>query len=96
MPKEKDANVNLRDRLNDVPMSEKYIMESYHIGSKEIIDKQLYDLVMKNLVNVQKNHRQMFEQLFDLGEYQFDVATPAQVGDTFDVFNKYRTQFPYS
>ena len=95
LPKEKDANVNLRDRLNDLLASEKYIMDGYRIGSNEIIDQQLFDLIMQNLDNAKKMHRKMLGHLFDLGEYQADTATQAQIADTFDVFTNYKVQLPY-
>ena len=96
LPKEKDANVNLRDRLNDILATEKYIMDGYRIGSNEIIDQKFFDLVMQNLDNIKNIHRKYVGHLFDLGEYQSDIATPAQITDTLDVFTKYKTQLPYS
>jgi hypothetical protein len=38
----------------------------------------------------------IFNELFNLGEYQADVATSPQVKDIFDVFNGYKTQLPLS
>lgn len=95
LPKVRDVTVNLRDRLNDVLISEKYIMQGYRIGSNEVIDQQLYDLVMKNLNGLKQIHRRMFEVLFDLGEYQADTATPSQIADTLQVFNNYKSQLSH-
>lgn len=96
LPKEKDQSVNLRDRLNDVLLSEKHMLDGYHTGSNEIIDQQFYDLVKKNIENCRLIQRKMFEQLFDLGEYQADTATPPQIEDALDMFNNYKVQLPYS
>jgi hypothetical protein len=95
LPKEKDPSFNLRDRLNDILASEKYIMDGYRIGSNELIDEQLYNLVMSNLDQIKTCHRNMLTQIFDLGEYQADMATPAQITDAYDMFNKYKVQLPY-
>lgn len=95
LPKEKDSSFNLRDRLNDVLASEKYTMDGYHIGMNELIDEQLYNLATSNLDSIKKCHRDILTKMFDLGEYQADIATPAQITDTYDVFNNYKTQLPY-
>lgn len=95
LPKEKDIGVNLRDRLNDVLLSEKHIIDGYQIGMNEVIDEQLYNIVMQNLDRNRQLQRKMFEQLFDLGEYQADTATPPQISDALDMFTNYKTQLPY-
>lgn len=95
LPKEKDPSFNLRDRLNDVLASEKYILDGYRIGSNELIDDQLFNLAMSNLDGIKQCHRNMLTKLFDLGEYQADMATPSQITDAYDMFNKYKVQLPY-
>ena len=95
LPKQKDATVNLRDRLNDVLASEKYILDGYRIGSNELIDEQLYKLVKSNSDQVEQCHRQLLTELFNLGEYQADMAVPAQIADAYDMFNNYKVQLPY-
>lgn len=96
LPKEKDSSYNLRDRLNDTLSSEKYMIEAYTTGSKEILCEQLYSLVNNNLNGIKQLQRHLFEQVFNLGEYQADVAGRQQVDDAFDMFSKYRKQLPYS
>lgn len=95
LPKVKDATVNVRDRLNDVLINEKYILNGYNTGSHEMIDQGLLNLVFQNMDRNIRIHRQILEEMFNLGEYQADIATPPQVADTFDVFNGYKTQLPY-
>lgn len=94
LPKEKDASFNVRDRLNDTLSSEKYIIEAYTTGSKEILCHNLYTLVNDNLNNVKQLQRNLFEQIFNLGEYQADTATQQQIDDSWDMFSKYQVQFP--
>jgi hypothetical protein len=95
LPKEKDPSFNLRDRLNDILLSEKYVIEGYTTGSKEILDEQLYNVVINNLNSLKQVQRHLFEELFNLGEYQSDIATPQQIADTLDIFTKYKVQLPY-
>lgn len=95
LPEKKDPTINVRDRLNDVLIDEKHILSSYFIGLNEIIDQQLFDMIKKNIENCRLLQRKMFEQMFDLGEYQPDVATPQQIEDAMDMFNNYKVQLPY-
>jgi hypothetical protein len=95
LPKEKDPTINVRDRLNDVLIDEKHMLTGYFIGLNEIIDQQLFDLVKKNVESCRLLQRKMFEQMFDLGEYQADTSTPQQIEDTLDMFNNYKVQLPY-
>ncbi len=96
LPKEKDSSYNLRDRLNDTLSSEKYIIEAYTTGSKEVLCQNLYGIINNNLNGVKQLHRHLFEELFNLGEYQADVATKQQIDDALDMFTKYQAQFPYT
>ena len=95
LPKVKDSNVNLRDRLNDVLLTEKHNLVSYQIGINEVINTDLQNVITNNRNRLQNIHTNIFTQLFDLGEYQADVATSQQIADTSQVFTNYRTQFPY-
>lgn len=94
LPKVKDANFNLRDRLNDILLTEKHNLVNYQIGINEIINDDLRSVLMNNRNNIQSAHTRFFEELFNLGEYQADVATNPQIRDIIDVFNGYRTQLP--
>jgi hypothetical protein len=96
LPKVKDTSINVRDRLNDVLDDEKRIIGAYITGLNEIIDQQLFDLIKKNIENCRLLQRKMFEQMFDLGEYQADTATPQQIEDALDMFNNYKVQLPYT
>lgn len=95
LPKVKDANINLRDRLNDVLLDEKQILVNYQIAINEAINDDLRNVLINNRNKIQSSHTEFFNEMFNLGEYQADVATNPQIRDTFDVFNGYITQLPY-
>jgi hypothetical protein len=95
LPKVKDANVNLRDRLNDILLTTKHNLVSYQIAINEIIDEDLRQCAIDNRNRNQDIHNRVFIELFNLGEYQADLATAPQVTDTFEVFTNYKTQLPY-
>jgi hypothetical protein len=60
-----------------------------------MINDDLRDLLVTNRNNIQGAHTGAFNDLFNLGEYQADVATKPQISDTLSVFNNYRTQLPF-
>lgn len=95
LPKVKDANVNLRDRLNDVLLTEKHNLVSYQVAINEIINDDLRTLISNNRNAIQEAHTRLFNEMFNLGEYQADIATAPQLADTYEVFNNYKTQFPF-
>lgn len=95
LPKVKDANVNLRDRVNDILSDEKHILTNYQIAINEVINDDLRNLLIDNRNKIQGAHTGLFNEMFNLGEYQADVATTSQVADIYDVFNGYKTQFPF-
>jgi len=94
LPKVKDVNINLRDKLNDILMVEKHNLVSYQIAINEIINDDLRNLLIDNRNKIQGMHTGFFNELFNLGEYQADVASTPQIKDTIDVFKGYKTQLP--
>ena len=94
LPKEKDVNINLRDMLNDILFFEKHNLVSYQIAINEIINDDLRNLLTENRNRIQGLHTGFFNELFNLGEYQADVATAPQIKDIYDVFNGYKIQLP--
>jgi len=95
LPKVKDPNINVRDRLNDVLATEKHNLINYQVGINEIINDDLRNLLFNNRDNLQDLHTRFFNELFNLGEYQADVAVNIQIKDTVDVFTNYKTQLPF-
>lgn len=95
LPKVKDQNLNVRDKLNDILLYEKHNLISYQIATNEIINDDLLTLLINNHNKIQEAHTSLFNELFNLGEYQADIATKPQISDIFDVFNGYKTQLPF-
>ncbi len=95
LPKTKDATMNLRDRANDVLLTEKHNLISYQTAINEIIDDDLRNIVINNRNNTQGVQVKFFNELFNMGEYKADVASTAQIADTVDTFTNYKTQLPY-
>lgn len=94
LPQVKDANINVRDQLNDILLMEKHNLVSYQIGINEMIDDQLRQIVINNRDRLQQVHTQFFYELFNLGEYQANIATKVEIQDLVDIFTGYQSQFP--
>lgn len=95
LPKVKDVNLNVRDMLNDILFYEKHNLVNYQIATNEIINDDLRVLLINNHNKIQGAHNSLFNELFNLGEYQADVASKPQISDILDVFNGYKTQLPF-
>ena len=94
LPKVKDINLNIRDKMNDILFYEKHNLVNYQIATNEMINDDLRGLLINNHNRVQAAHTNFFNELFNLGEYQADIATKPQISDIYDVFNGYKTQLP--
>lgn len=95
LPKVKDPTINVRDRLNDVLLTEKHNLISYQIGINEVVNDDLRNVVISNRNKIQDMHTRFFNEMFNLGEYQVDIATNIQISDSVQVFNNYKVQLPY-
>jgi hypothetical protein len=89
LPKVKDATINLRDRLNDMLLDEKQLLNNYQTAINEMINDDLRDLLVGNRNSIQGAQIGLYNDMFNLGEYQSDVATVQQVSDTLEIFSNY-------
>lgn len=94
LPQVKDPSFNLRDRLNDMLATEKYNLVNYQIARNEMIAPQIRKVIDQNCQRLQGLHDQFFEELFNLGEYQANIAQYPEVADAIEVFTNYKQQLP--
>lgn len=92
---QKDTTINDLDRLYDVLLHHKHMMNVYQISSTEAVDPNLYALLNTCRQRIQDQHGKVLDTLFNMGEYTADVAPPAQVKDVSAVFMGYLNQLPY-
>ncbi|MCX8131725.1 MAG: spore coat protein [Clostridia bacterium] len=96
LPKVKDATVNVRDRVNDILATEKHNLINYQTAINEAISDEFRQILINGRNDTQNLHTRVFGELFNMGEYQADVATTQQLADTVEVFTNYKSQLPYS
>ncbi|MEW9121473.1 MAG: spore coat protein [Thermotaleaceae bacterium] len=94
LPQVKDPSINVRDKLNDILLMEKHNLVSYQTGINEMINDDLRQIVIGNREQIQQIHTQFFDELFNLGEYQANIAMQKEIRDLVDIFTGYQAQFP--
>lgn len=92
---QKDKHLNDLDRLYDILLQEKHMLQTYQTASSEMVDFGLYSLMENNRQRVRQCHGRFIDTLFDMGEYTADVAPRSQVKDISEVFMGYLKQLPY-
>lgn len=91
----KDQSFNDLDRLYDVLLHEKHLLQVYQISCHEAFEPGLFQLLKDNRDRVAKQHGQITQVLFDMGEYTADAAPVAMAKDIPAVFMGYLDQLPY-
>jgi spore coat protein CotF len=96
LPQVKDANVNDRDRMQDLLAQEKYLGVAYNIAMNEAGHEELFQVFKQNHDNIHQLQRNLFNTMFKKGWYKLPVADAQAVAQTVQQFQQYQTQFPFS
>ena len=91
----KGPEMNDRDRLNDVLLTEKYLTFGLNTGLHEFSHRELYTAVKQMLNETNDAQRTVFEQMFNLGWYKLPQEEMSAVALSYQQFTNYREQFPY-
>lgn len=85
-----------RDRVNDILATEKYLTDSFNTFVLETSHRQLFNDV-KNILN--ETHdcaRNLFNVMFQEGQYKLTAAQEQDIANTQQQFSNYiQTQSPY-
>jgi spore coat protein CotF len=96
LPKVKGPEFNDRDRINDVLATVKYMTMAYNVAVNEASNDSLYQTQMNILTNLHQAQRDVYNAMSAKGWYKTDPADQQKVGQAFQQFSNYRTQFPYN
>lgn len=91
----KDANVNDRDRMQDLLATEKYLTNSYDTFLNEASHDALFQVVKQNHSKCQDLQRQVYNTMFKKGWYKLAVADAQSVSDAFNNAVKGKNQLPF-
>ncbi|RYL93548.1 spore coat protein [Sporolactobacillus sp. Y61] len=91
----KTPQMNDRDYLNDLLLSEKYMGISYVHAMQEASHQALYQDI-KSVFDATCDHqRDLYNLMFNKGWYKFESQEPQKMQQTQQQFNQYaRQQFP--
>lgn len=95
LPQVKDANVNDRDRMQDLLATEKYLSTAYNTALLEASHDGLFHIWHQNQEVCQRLQRQCFQTMFKKGWYKLPVADAQSVSHAYGQFQQYKTQFPF-
>lgn len=96
LPSVVDANVNDRDRVMDLLISEKHLSNEYNIAMAEASHDQLFQIFKKNHETVHQIQRQIWNTAFKKGWYRLPVADAQSVVTAFNKMQQRRGEFPTS
>lgn len=95
LPQVKDANVNDRDRMQDLLAQEKYLTSAYNVAMFEAGHDALYQDIKQNSDTCHQLQRQIFTLMFKKGWYKLPVADADSVSHTFTQWQQYQAQLPF-
>jgi spore coat protein CotF len=91
----KTPQMNDRDYLNDILLTEKYLGTSYVHALQEASHQELYHDI-KTVFDATCDHqRDLFNLMFNKGWYKMESQDPQKIGQTVQQFGQYaQQQFP--
>jgi len=94
LPQVKGPEINDRDRVNDLLSFEKYLTYGYGTGLNEMQNPALHATVRQLLIEAHDIQYQLFNQMFQKGWYKMKAADQAEIAQTRQQFENYRSQIP--
>lgn len=91
----KDANVNDRDRMQDLLSQEKYLSNSYDTAMNEASHDALFQVLKQNHAKTKDLARQLYTTMFKKGWYRLAVADAQSVADAFNKSKQLQSQLPF-
>ncbi|MFD0710846.1 spore coat protein [Paenibacillus sp. GCM10027626] len=96
LPKVKGPEMNDRDFVNDGLATCKYITDGLNMAVKEASHEQLHNDMMQILTETHQCARDLYNLMFQNGWYKLEAEEQQKLDQTYQQFNGYSSQFPYS
>lgn len=94
-PQVKNAEMNDRDRVNDILILEKYLTDSFNTAAREASHRALHQDIMTVLNETHQCQYEMFELMFRKGHYKLEAEQQQTLDQAYQQFSGYSSQFPY-
>ncbi|MDZ5472166.1 spore coat protein [Bacillus sp. 31A1R] len=95
-PIAKNPQMNDRDFTNDLLAMEKYMTDAYCTYLNEASHQSLYQDVLNIFNETQNAQRNFYDLMFKNGWYSIEPAEQQKLQQSYQQFQGYSTQFPYS
>jgi len=95
LPKVKSPEMNDRDFLNDSLATCKYLTDSLNVAVREASHEQLYNDMLRILMETHQNARDMYNLMFQKGWYKLEAQEQQKLQQAYQQFSNYSSQFPY-
>lgn len=92
----KTPQMNDRDFINDILTTEKYMTDAYTTALHECSHDQLYRDVLAIYNETANAQREVYNLMFRKGWYKVEAAEPQKLQQSYQQFQGYTAQFPYS
>lgn len=92
----KTPQMNDRDFTSDLLTMEKYMTDSYSTFLNEASHQALYQDVLSIFTETQNEQRHLYNLMFQKGWYKLEGADSQKLQQSYQQFQEYSNQFPYS
>ncbi|MBA9026874.1 spore coat protein CotF [Peribacillus huizhouensis] len=94
-PIPKTPQMNERDFVNDMLSTEKYLKSSYGVALNELSNQTMYQDIQSIYTEVETAQRELYYLMFEKGWYALEQEDTQKIGQAYQQFSGYKTQFPY-
>lgn len=94
-PQVKGPQMNDRDFLNDILLTEKYLTDSFNVAVREASHDSLHQDYMTILMETHQAQRHAFNLMFQKGWYKLEAEQQQKLDQAHKQFSNYSSQFPY-
>lgn len=95
-PQVKGPEMNDRDRINDLLVTEKYLTDSFNVSAREASHPRLHEDIMMILNETHQCQYNLYQIMFQNGHYKLEAEQQQILDQTHKQFTNYSTQFPYT
>lgn len=96
LPKVKGPEMNDRDFLNDGLSTCKYLTDSLNVAVREASHNELHADLVQILTETHQSARDLYNLMFQNGWYKLEAEEQQKLGQAYQQFNGYSSQFPYA
>lgn len=91
----KTPEMNERDTVNEMLMTEKYMTNAYSVALNEASHQHLYNDLLEIFNETQNMQHELFNLMFQKGWYKLEAQDTQKIQQSYQQHAGYQNQFPY-